>query len=195
MLRALNVIWRLNLKPTDLVDTAKKLGADVPYFLCGGPALGLGRGDDITPVDLDLRKKVLLVMGGAPVSTAEVFRRLDREPRPTRKSSPIEELFERGRLLGANRPLSALRNDLSKPAESVGPDLAQAARAVKRAGKASSAALAAMSGSGSTFFLLLDDAAARDLARRSLAEAGFASISTALLSRKRFHDRFEIVRA
>ena len=38
--------WRVPLRPAQLTDVAATLGADVPFFLAGGTALGLGRGDE-----------------------------------------------------------------------------------------------------------------------------------------------------
>lgn len=195
VLRALNRIWRLKMTETDLVGVAKELGADVPYFLFGGPALGLGRGDDITPVDLEPDKRVLLVKGGAPVSTAAVFGNLAAGPKSAATSSPIDRLLLLEHPAKIGTALAKLRNDLSTPAERVSPELARAARAVRRAGKASKATLAAMSGSGSTFFLLFDLVVARDIAKRHLERAGFSSKAAALLSRRDYLDRFEIARS
>ena len=75
VLRALDATWGLGLGPTGLLEAAKSLGADVPYFLVGGPALGLGRGDDIHPLNIRLRGYPLLVQGEGGVSTALVFQR------------------------------------------------------------------------------------------------------------------------
>src|SRR5262245_50409048 len=49
-LLALARFWRVSLRPNQLVDVAASLGADVPFFLSGGTALGLGRGDEIYPL-------------------------------------------------------------------------------------------------------------------------------------------------
>jgi 4-diphosphocytidyl-2-C-methyl-D-erythritol kinase len=61
----------------DLVEVAASLGADVPYFLVGGTALGRGRGDEITPLP-DLAEQSLdLVIPNCRISTAEVFAAID----------------------------------------------------------------------------------------------------------------------
>jgi 4-diphosphocytidyl-2-C-methyl-D-erythritol kinase len=49
-LLALNKLWKLDLDLATLTRIGARLGADVPYFLVGGTALGLGRGDDIYPL-------------------------------------------------------------------------------------------------------------------------------------------------
>ena len=59
-LLALNALWRLRLSPDDLHGVAATLGSDVPFFLVGGTALGLGRGEqlyalpDVTPSSIVL---------------------------------------------------------------------------------------------------------------------------------------------
>jgi 4-diphosphocytidyl-2-C-methyl-D-erythritol kinase len=67
---------RLLGRPTrrrDLEETARSLGADVPYFLIGGTARGRGRGDLVEPLR-DLRPTALwLVAPPVEVATAAVF--------------------------------------------------------------------------------------------------------------------------
>ena len=49
-LLALARTWGLSVRPSQLTDVAATLGADVPFFLSGGTALGLGRGDEVYPL-------------------------------------------------------------------------------------------------------------------------------------------------
>ena len=57
-LLALDEFWKLHLDPIELSEIAKELGADVPFFLQGGTALGENRGElitqlpDIPPLEL-----------------------------------------------------------------------------------------------------------------------------------------------
>ena len=46
----LNRLWRLGLSGEELKEVAAGLGSDVPFLLTGGTALGMGRGDEITPL-------------------------------------------------------------------------------------------------------------------------------------------------
>jgi 4-diphosphocytidyl-2-C-methyl-D-erythritol kinase len=46
---------------TRLLEIASSLGADVPFFLHGGRALGIGRGDEIYPLPDGPRREVLVV--------------------------------------------------------------------------------------------------------------------------------------
>jgi 4-diphosphocytidyl-2-C-methyl-D-erythritol kinase len=61
-----------------LLEIAASLGADVPFFLFGGRALGVGRGDEIYPLpDLPRRAVVVVVSPhDISVSTSEAYSRL-----------------------------------------------------------------------------------------------------------------------
>ncbi len=195
VLRALDLMWGLGLGPDGLVDAAKKLGADVPYFLSGGPALGTGRGDDIRPLDLRLNQKVLLVPGQGGVSTATVFRRFAASWDASGAASPIEAFLRSAKALSTGRKpgaLRTLRNDLEGAAVAESPALAVIARRVREVGRSSGAVHAAMSGSGSSFFLLFDEAARRRAAAEALRQLGVPSVNCTLLSRRSYVSRFEI---
>src|SRR5499426_193631 len=50
-LLALQKLWEVQVGPRDLFGIAAKLGADVPFFLIGGTCLGVGRGDEVYPLE------------------------------------------------------------------------------------------------------------------------------------------------
>ena len=186
VLRALDLMWGLGLGPFGLVDVAKSLGADVPYFLFGGPAIGLGRGDDIRPLDLPLSQNVLLVPGPGGVSTARVFKRFAEDGGASGAPSRIDSL------LRGSGSLATLRNDLERAAIEESPALAVVARRIRRAGRFAEAVQAAMSGSGSSFFLLFEGAAKRAAAGQDLRDAGIRSLCCAFVSRRSYERRFEV---
>lgn len=194
VLRALDLIWDLRLGPAGLLEVARPLGADVPYFLIGGPALGLGRGDEIHPLPLKLPRRVLLVPGTGGVGTAAVFRRLRALGGPRRAPSRIDAFLRRLHGGPEDRPpsLRGLRNDLEPAALAEREELAEVARRVRRAGRASRAAMAAMSGSGSSFFLILENVEAERRASRALLADGLASVPCRFLSRRAYRSGFEI---
>lgn len=73
ILLALRALFGVPASRTELSPVARELGADVPYFLVGGTALGTGRGDDIEPL-LDLpERQVILALPAVQISTAAVF--------------------------------------------------------------------------------------------------------------------------
>ena len=193
VLRALDLMWGLKLGPSGLLEAARTLGADVPYFLVGGPVLGLGRGDDIHPLPVKVREKLLLVPGPGGVSTAAVFKRfsaLDSRPRGPGIDAFLASSQTSPRPRGF--PLRTLRNDLEPAAMAESPALSAFARRVRRAARLTNAH-AAMSGSGSSFFLLFDDADAKRAARRALRDLGVQSGSCSFLSRREYESRFEVL--
>ena len=58
---------------------AATLGSDVPFFLSGGTALGLGRGDEMYPLADLPRHWIVLLMPGFGVSSADAYRWYDDE--------------------------------------------------------------------------------------------------------------------
>ncbi|MBK5255493.1 MAG: 4-(cytidine 5'-diphospho)-2-C-methyl-D-erythritol kinase [Vicinamibacteria bacterium] len=194
VLRALDLMWNLGLGPKGLMHSARSLGADVPYFLFGGPALGLGRGDDIHPLDLKLRERVLLVQGAGGVATAAVFRRFAALGGPSKGASRIDAFLRPVGIgsSGPGRALKTLRNDLEPAALALSPNIATTARMVRQVGRATSATQSAMSGSGSSFFLLFGDPKAERAAAASLRASGFEIVTCRFLSRRSYRDRFEI---
>jgi 4-diphosphocytidyl-2-C-methyl-D-erythritol kinase len=71
---ALNSLWHARLDAGDLVRLASGLGSDVPYFVLGGTALGLGRGELLYPLPDVPAMGVLIVMPSFGVSTADAYR-------------------------------------------------------------------------------------------------------------------------
>ena len=51
-LMALNLLWGNKLSTDELLKTAGEIGSDVPFFITGGTALGQGRGELLTPLEL-----------------------------------------------------------------------------------------------------------------------------------------------
>ena len=80
---ALQGILRLTgkkLPEARLLELAASLGADVPFFLQGGRALGVGRGDEIYPLpDLPRRAIVVVSPRDIAVRTREAYRWLGRQ--------------------------------------------------------------------------------------------------------------------
>ncbi len=60
----------------DLWEAARELGADVPFFLLGGTALGFGRGDELVPLPEPPRSRLWLAIPPLAVDTGRIFRSL-----------------------------------------------------------------------------------------------------------------------
>lgn len=163
--------WRLGLEPEALHRLARRLGADVPFFLLGGTALGLGRGDEVYPLRRQLRGWVVLVDPGIPLLTAAVFARVDRSLTPRENSTSIFYFVSRElEGVGAGR---LLVNDLEEAAMEEAPALRERVGRVRDVLRGEGARVAALSGSGSSFFGLFDGARAARRAGMALESHGF----------------------
>ena len=74
-------LTRKRLPLDRLIEIATPLGADVPFFLFGGRALGVNKGDEIYPLD-DIKKHSMLVVApqGIHVPTPDAFRWVNAPP-------------------------------------------------------------------------------------------------------------------
>lgn len=74
---ACDALWGTELGPHGLHELAARLGADVPFALHGGTAVGTGRGDQLTPALARGRFDWVLVLSEQGLSTPVVYGRLD----------------------------------------------------------------------------------------------------------------------
>jgi 4-diphosphocytidyl-2-C-methyl-D-erythritol kinase len=156
-----------------LTEIAATLGADVPFFLFGGRALGIGRGDEIYPLP-DIPKLTLLVVSPSDihVPTPDAYRWL-KAPALTKNRS-ASKLWEFCSLCWslpatAGAQEISLSNDFERPVFQRHPRLAQIKRALLQRG----ATEASLAGSGSAVFGVFPSPA---MARR--AAVGFQDEQT-----------------
>jgi 4-diphosphocytidyl-2-C-methyl-D-erythritol kinase len=175
---ALHVLARLwGGAPVSLLrEVAAGIGSDVPFFLSGGTALGLGRGEEIYPlVDLP-RHWIVVVRPPFGVSTAEAYSWYD-EDRAAGLREPRGEL----QILPVPWPTRAAQmiNDLEPPVMRRHPEIGPIRGALREAG----AVAAAMSGSGSAVFGLFRTRPAATRALRPLSRMGTAVFLSRTISR------------
>ena len=185
VLMGLDRLWRLGLGPAGLHPLARRLGADVPFFLMGGTALGLGRGDEVYPLRDQVQAHVVVADPGRPLSTAAVFRRLDRSLTPRANSHRIFRFVSR-HLEGEGPSFPLLANDLEKAALEEAPDLAGQVGRIRVILVREGAVSALLSGSGSSFFGLFDDAQRARRAHAALEAEGFTAFRGRTLSLDRY---------
>lgn len=173
VLLALDHLWHLGLGRPGLLPLARRLGADVPYFLFGGTALGIARGDEIYPIERQLRAQLVVVDPGVPLSTRAVFARHASTLTPRPNSTNIHR-FISGEP-GGVPALAGLANDLEMAALEESPELAARLRRIREALIREGAGHTALSGSGSSYFGVFEHAATAEAARRRLVTMGFDS--------------------
>lgn len=159
-LKACNEFWQVGLSLEELAHLGAQLGADVPFGLYGGVALGTGRGDLIEPLKAAPGPYYwTFALQDEGLSTAAVFKHFDATVQaPPVADMPPEQLLaalEAGDVTEVSRHI---RNDLQATAIDLRPELGQLIDLAKKAG-----ALAAMvSGSGPTVAALSSSRAAAE---------------------------------
>lgn len=77
LLRGLNQFSNQLLSAKSLSELAAEIGSDCPYFLFNGPAIGQGRGEILSPFDLDLNNYFLVLLHpGIHVSTKAAYEKV-----------------------------------------------------------------------------------------------------------------------
>ncbi|HKS51906.1 MAG TPA: 4-(cytidine 5'-diphospho)-2-C-methyl-D-erythritol kinase [Pseudonocardiaceae bacterium] len=168
---ALAALWRLDIGREELVELAARLGSDVPFALCGGTALGTGRGESLVPVLARHTFHWVIALDRGGLSTADVYRELDRlraHGSPPQRLGDAEPLLEALASGDPRRLALLLGNDLQAAVVSLRPDL----RRTLRAGVDAGALAGIVSGSGPTCAFLCAGADAAVRVAAELAGAG-----------------------
>nr|WP_156762279.1 4-(cytidine 5'-diphospho)-2-C-methyl-D-erythritol kinase [Microbacterium karelineae] len=157
---ACDALWGTGLSSRELHTLAARLGADVPFALAGGTAVGTGRGDALNPALARGRFEWVLVANPDGLSTPKVYAELDRlreehaaqiPPAPETPSVSADVLHA----LRAGDPrmlAEVLHNDLQAAALRLRPDLG----AVLDLGVREGALAGIVSGSGPTLAFLVE---------------------------------------
>ncbi len=168
-LRALALLWRLDVADGALASLARDLGTDVPFFFQGGTSLGLDRGDVLFPLVDRSPAWVVLVVPSFGVATRDAYVWWDGS--------------------GADRSLAAAGadrgNDLEAPVVARHPEIGRLRARLGRLG----ATEAGMSGSGSAVFGLFADRQAAVGAARALSRGSVRALVTRTLGRRPYTRR------
>jgi 4-diphosphocytidyl-2-C-methyl-D-erythritol kinase len=165
-LLALMELWQVKLAEQETIRLAATLGSDVPFFLTGGTALGIGRGEEVYPLEQVHSEHMLLVNPGVAVSTRDAYEKLSRLTRPEAPSIiPFTLIAAKGiRELPRNA-----RNDLEEVVLAVHPEIAEVKRRLVSLG----ARHALMSGSGATVFGVFDNTQSIERAASEMRALGY----------------------
>ena len=179
---ALARAWRVPVRPAQLTDVGGPLGADVSFFLAGGTALGLGRGDEIYPLADLPRHWVVLLLPGFGVSSREAYDWYDAERDLARGAIGREPQHVPGPWPSR---AAQMINDLEAAIARHHPEIDQMKAALRRAG----AVAAAMSGSGSAVFGLFQKRREALAASARLFGSGWRVLLTESLGRGEYARR------
>jgi len=179
VLRALLHLSGRSLPADRLLRLAAGLGSDVPFFLLGGAALGVGRGAEVYPLPESPRRPLVVVFPGVPVSTPNAYSRLRAPLLTSVRANHNIDLFC-GKLFAGS--WQEIGNDFERVVFPELPQLARIKRSLVRAG----ARFASLSGSGSAVFGLFDDVATARRAARILSRPGMSIFIARTVSRREF---------
>jgi 4-diphosphocytidyl-2-C-methyl-D-erythritol kinase len=171
-LRGLARVWKMRVSDGDLHRLAAGLGADVAYFLRGGSALGVGRGEVLFPLEDRPSAIVVLVIPDFGVSTKDAYRWWDESHDPAVVSSQSGWTVAGGEQ----------GNDLERPVAARHPEVSKIVKRLRALG----AAEAAMSGSGSAVFGLFPNESAAFLAADALASRSRRVTITRTVGRREY---------
>jgi 4-diphosphocytidyl-2-C-methyl-D-erythritol kinase len=162
-LRLVRDVFAPGFDDARLEQVAARLGADGAACLWGNPVLAEGKGDRLSPAPGLPVLHAVLVNSGVPVSTPEVYRRLDASGAfGDVAPPPMPDAFESPQEVAGW--LASLSNDLELPAVAVAPEVGAVLATLRDEPET---LLARVSGSGGTCFALCaDDIAAETLAER-----------------------------
>jgi 4-diphosphocytidyl-2-C-methyl-D-erythritol kinase len=155
---ACDALWESRLDRETLLELGAQIGSDVPFALLGGTAVGLGRGERLTAIDVAGEFHWVFGYADGGLSTPAVYAECDRlraaSDRTLRWPRVSDDLMA---ALKTGDPVSlgrALENDLQPAALSLRPSLADALAA----GRSLGALGALVSGSGPTCAFLTSSA-------------------------------------
>jgi 4-diphosphocytidyl-2-C-methyl-D-erythritol kinase len=151
VLVGLNELFSLGLRVDELRGIGVEIGADVPFCISGGTALGQGVGEILTPLPSPPAHRLVVAKPLRSADTAGMYRAYDEtETESMRSVEPVVSALRSGSL-----PVlaAAVGNDLAPVTRGFIPEVATLERTLL----ASGALGASMSGSGTAVYGIFDD--------------------------------------
>ena len=167
-LLGLRRLWGLDLTEGHLLDIASRLGSDVPFFIRGGTAVGVGRGQELTPLPTPVGISAVIVAfsdEAGPRKTARLYALVTQDLH----ASDGSRTGEVARRIRSGEPLEgALFNVFDAVAPSAHPRFSSAAADLLAAG----ASEVHLTGTGPSLYALADERALAEGIRDRLAQGG-----------------------
>ncbi len=181
-LAALAVLWELETSAAELAALGARLGADVPFFLYGGTALGAGTGADIKPLADAPKMHLVVVAPGVYVSTAEAYKALGA-PALTKVEPLVNLSVSRTEADFPDSLCGVWSNDFEAVVVRLYPEIGRARERLVEAG----AERVMLSGSGSSVFGVFEGKAEAERARGALrVEDGWRAFACETLTRAEY---------
>jgi 4-diphosphocytidyl-2-C-methyl-D-erythritol kinase len=182
-LTALARLWEIETGVRELAEIGARLGADVPFFLAGGTALGTGTGTDIRPLADVPKMQLVVVTPGIRVSTAEAYKALGA-PALTKPEAVANLFVSRTEADFPDSLCDVMSNDFEAVVVRLHPEIG---RARDRVAAVTGARRVMLSGSGSSVYGVFDSEGKAERAREALkTEDGWRVFACATLTRAEY---------
>ncbi len=189
VLLGLRKLWKIDASIDALHRVAESLGSDVPFFLYGGTALGMGRGEIVEPIDDFVKKYLLVVTPDVAVATRDAFKRLNARAL-TKQESKRRLQICRFDLESADFRYTAFKNDFEISVFAAYPEVERVKSSLLDLG----AEPAMLSGSGGSVFAVFDREETRQAAFKALdIEVNWRKFAVATISRSEYREALEQV--
>jgi len=175
-----NELFELNLGIDDLIKIGLEFGADVPFCLFGGTALGEGVGERLTSMPDHPEATILLVNPGIHISTGEMFPKLNLGPTRSRPLIPVQDIYSAVNNKNLQNIISSLYNVFTGIACKDHPVISEIMTDLTGLG----AIGVSMTGTGGTVFAYFDDDGAANLAYQIMKDSHPDTFLTKPIPRK-----------
>jgi 4-diphosphocytidyl-2-C-methyl-D-erythritol kinase len=166
VLVGLNEMFGLGLRVDELREVGAGIGADVPFCISGGTALGEGVGEVLTPLPVPPTHYLVLVKPARSADTGETYRAYDATK--TQSARSVDPVISALRSKSLPALVAAVGNDLASVTRALVPEVA----ALEQLLVASGASGASMSGSGTAVYGVFDDESAAESAKATVDAPG-----------------------
>jgi 4-diphosphocytidyl-2-C-methyl-D-erythritol kinase len=159
VLVGLNELFGLGLRADELSGIGAGIGADVPFCISGGTALGEGVGEMLTPLPVPPAHHLVVAKPSRSAETGKIYRAFDETS--TKSAHSVEPVVSALRSRCLPTLAAAVDNDLAPVTRGIIPEVANLERALL----ASGALGVSMSGSGPAVYGIFHDVKAAGLGK------------------------------
>ena len=180
---ALSKLWHLPSDLESLMPMAASLGSDVPFFLVGGTALGVSRGEEVYALPDAPSMHMVIAQPQRGMPTAEAYRLISEKlttHNPQNKIAALVLALVEGRLS---------ERLLFNAFESVNRGWGEESESVRSALVTSGSAKVLLAGSGSAWVGLFPDRESSLAAQRRMVQRGYNAICTSTITRKHYWEQ------
>lgn len=184
----LNKMWQIGAARAELQAIGAEIGSDVPFFFCGGTALGTGRGTEIESLNDYSENFLLIVTPAVNVPTRDAFAQLNADHLTNENAKSILKICRNeAELLRSGQ--TELKNDFEASVFAIEPEIARVKNKLFELG----ARTVSLSGSGASVFAVFEKNETRQTTLKALeVEKNWRMFAVATVSRSQYRDALKL---